>query len=275
MRLSGLGLFVCIVVFSIGTVQADWCENNKDGTSGGGLDQPGWVAAWNGSSPNPATNWYTAAELAPVYGTDPGWTGNVVNITDDDATAYAAINKLDDEFTDVRATVSVSTNDLDEEFGAIIRADSFGHGDPITAVSAYAATFSANNALYIGDPMKFTLYKIVNGGIEYSEVKNPGVPADSDDLIVFIELTAIGNNITARLFDDADSTIPLSTIVWEDNTGTPLTSGHTGVINLDYESADGISSYYDTLCSVVIPEPATVVLLALGGLALLRKKYGV
>lgn len=266
-------IMVCLTtltVLAVGISHADWCETNKDGTSGGGLDYLDyWVASWNGSTPNPATNWYTDAELSGWFGTDPGWTGNIVNITDADATAYAAANKFE-SFFDVKATVSVSTTDLDEEFGLTVRASDFSHGDPITAVNAYAATFSANNALNTGEPMKFTLYKIVDGIVEYSEVANPLVPAEFDDLIVFIELTAIGNQITAKLFDDADSTSPLSTIDWQDNS-SPLTSGYTGVINLDYDSADGISSYYDTLNSVVIPEPCSIVLLSLGSL-LLRKR---
>ncbi|MGD9109604.1 MAG: hypothetical protein PVG93_01570 [Phycisphaerales bacterium] len=261
---------VCLIAASLTClVHADWVETNKDGTPGGGLDYLDyWVAAWNGSTPDPATNWYTASELSTWYKTDPGWTGNVVNITDADATAYAAENHFE-TFTDVKAVVSVSTTDTDEEFGAMVRAGYFEHDDPITSVTAYAATFSANDAAGEGDPTKFTLYKIVNGTIDYSQTKNPLIPVGFDDLIVCIELTAIGDTITAKLFEDADSTAPLETIIWQDT--NPLVSGYTGVINLDYESTDGISSYYDTLSSISIPEPATISLLVLGALALVRK----
>ena len=68
-------VFVCLggIAVAAGTAQADWCETNKDGTAGGGLDYlDHWVAAWNGAAPNPATNWYTAAGLSSLFGTDPG-----------------------------------------------------------------------------------------------------------------------------------------------------------------------------------------------------------
>ena len=266
-------VFLCFALVAVAacTSQADWCETLKDGTAGGGLDYDGyWVAAWNGSTPNPASDWYTATELSSWFGTDAGWHENVINISDGDATAYVAENKVE-SFSDVRSTVSVSTSDLDEEFGVMVRASAFDHGDSIAAVTGYAATFSANNAAALGDPMKFTLYKIVDGVIDYSVVKNPGVPAVFDDLIAFIELTAEGDTITARLFDDAESSSPLETITWQDTDG-PLTSGYTGVVNLDWESANGLDSYYDTLCSVAIPEPATVFLLGLGGVLLRRRR---
>ena len=92
----------CLAVVS--PLQADWLETNADGSPSGGLDYlPYWVAAWNGSSPNPATDWYTASYLSTWYGTDPGWTGWVVNITDADATAYAAANQVE-SFTDHELT---------------------------------------------------------------------------------------------------------------------------------------------------------------------------
>jgi hypothetical protein len=102
--------------------------------------------------------------------------------------------------------------------------------------------------------MLFSLYKIVNGVIIDTETANPEVPVGFDDLITLIELTAYGGDITARLFDDSDDTVPLQTLNMTDS--TPLGAGYTGVINLDYISADGISSFYDTLCSLIINEPA-------------------
>ena len=259
------------ILLLVTAVHADWTETNKDGTPGGGLDYlEHWVAAWNGANPAPATTWDTAANLATWYGTDPGWIGNVVNITDADATAYAAANKVE-SFTDVQATVSVSTTDLDEEFGVMVRASAFDHADPVTNVTAYAATFSANNAMNPGDPMEFNLYKIINGAIDNSQTLNPRVPAGFDDLIVTIELSAVGSSITAKLFEDADSTNALAIITF-DEPGNELPDGYTGVINLDYESADGISAYYDTLSSVTIPEPATLTLLTAALLILPKRK---
>jgi len=265
-------LFITTVLLFVGGAKADWLETNRDGVAGGGLDYLDyWVASWNGSVPNPATDWYTAAYLSTWYGSDPGWTGNVVNITDADTTAYVAANKFE-SFTDVRATVSVSTTDLDEEFGVVVRASDFDHGDPVTNVSAYAATFNANNALNPGDPMEFNVYKIVNGQIVHSKTVNPIVPSGFDDLIVFIELTAGGSDVTARLFDDAGSATPLAFITLDEPGNEPLPVGYSGVISLDYESADGISAYYDTLWSGVIPEPATFVFLGIGTFVLLRKR---
>lgn len=260
---------VMAVVLTLGSsASGDWCETNNDGGPGGLDYMASWVAAWNGGLPAPATTWYTAAELAPTFGTDPGWTGNVVNITDADAYAYAAANKVE-SFTDVRATVAVSTSDIDEEFGVLVRASDFSHGDPVTAVDGYGATFSADGATQVGDPMKFSLYKIVGGVVVAQDVTTPLVPADFDDYIVSIELAAVGGEIDARLFMDTGDSVPLATAHLTDP--TPLPGGYTGVVNLDAQ-ADGISAFYDTLHAQVIPEPATLCLLGLGSLGLLRRR---
>lgn len=260
---------LAVLLLFAGTVRADWTETNKDGTPGGGLDYlDDWVAVFNGGDPGPATNWYTADYLSTWYGSDAGWYDNVVNITDADATAYAAINKYE-PFTDVKASVSLSTADISEEFGVMVRASSFDWGNDITSVSAYAATFSADNALEDSDPTKFSLYKIVNGEIIEAKTQTANVLAGSfSDLITFIELSAYGTTVEARLFDDADSPSPLATLSFTDSS---LSDGYTGVINLDLDSL-GIGSYYDTLESIIIPEPAALSLLALGGLAVVRRR---
>lgn len=264
-------------LFLIGpSARADWTETNKDGVPGGGLDYLDyWVAVYNGTDPGPTTTWDTAANLATWFGTDPGWTGNVVHIADNDATAYAAANKVE-SFTNVRVTAAVSTIDIDEEFGIIARASTFDFDDEITDVSAYAATFSANNAQNPGDPMQFNLYKIVNGVIDESWTANPEVPNDFDDLITWIELsvcdTVNGPRVDARLFDDADSSSPLATLSMTDDSANPFTQGYTGVINLDTASPDGIGSYYDTLSSITIPEPGSLTLLAATVILMSRRR---
>ena len=256
------------IVALTSAASADWTETNNDGGPGGLDYAANWVAAWNGSAPVPATAWYTAGALASTFGTDPGWSGNVVNITDADASAYAAANTFE-SFTDVKATVAVSTADIDEEFGVLVRASSFAHGAAITAVNGYGATFSVNGATAVGDPMKFSLYKIVAGAVVAQNVKNPLVPANFDDFIVSVELTAEGGQINARLFDDTGDAAPLATAHLTD--ATPLPGGYTGVVNLDAQ-ADGISAYYDTLSSQAIPEPATLALLAIGAPAITARR---
>ncbi|MBN2377760.1 MAG: PEP-CTERM sorting domain-containing protein [Sedimentisphaerales bacterium] len=275
-RISKFTILV-VLLLSFSVVQADWQETNKDGTPGGGLDYLNyWVAAWNGpDTENPGTTWETATNLGNAgFGFDAGWVDNVVNIEDEDSTSYAAQNQYE-SFTNVRATVSVSTVDLDEEFGLIVRADTFAMGDPFTNVTAYAATFNANNATSIGSPTEFKLYKIVNGEIKHTETANPLVPASLNDFISFIELSVEGNYVRARLFEDADSATPVADIdytdLYGDADGDPLLSGYTGVINLEGSTSDGLMSYYDTLSSVVIPEPSAMILLALGGVGFLRR----
>jgi len=261
---------VCAIVFAAaGPVAADWTETNKDGTPGGGLDYlANWYAVFNGAAPDPATTWDTAGNLAGVYGTDPGWVGNVVHITDADATAYAAVNNVE-SFTDVKASVAVSVEDLTEEFGLLVRSTEIDWSDDITDVSAYAATFSANGALTGTDPTLFSLYKIDSGVIDPSKTQTANVAAgDFTDLISFIELSAMGSTVTAKLYDDADSTSPLATLSFADST---YTSGYTGVIDLDLDSA-GIGSYWDTLDSQVVPEPATITLLVIGAVGLIRRR---
>ena len=277
--MQGMSKFAILVVLllSFNVVQADWLETNKDGTPGGGLDYLNyWVAAWNGpDTQNPGTTWETAINLGTAgFGFDAGWVGNVVNIEDEDSTSYAAQNQYE-SFADVKATVAVSTIDLDEEFGLIVRADTFAMGDPFTNVTAYAATFNADNATGFGSPTEFKLYKIVNGEIVHTETANPVVPASLNDVISFIELSVEGNYIRARLFEDADSVTPVADIdytdLYGDADGDPLLSGYTGVINLEGSTSDGLMSYYDTLSSVVIPEPSTMILLAWGGVGFLRR----
>lgn len=259
------------------TARADWVETNKDGVPGGGLDYlEYWVAAWNGpDAAPPSTTWDTAGNLgAAGFGYDVGWYDNVVNLADGDSTSYAAQNKYE-SFGDVKVTVAVSTIDTDEEFGVIARASEFQHGDDFTGVTAYAATFNANDSPGIGSPMEFKLYKIVNGQIAHTSTTYPLTP-EFDDYITFIELSVVGNHVAARLFEDADSTSPLSTIDWYDlygdGDGDPLLTGYSGVVNLEGDTADGLCSYYDTLASVVIPEPVTLSLLLLGALAALRAR---
>ncbi len=245
----------------------DWTETNNDGGAGALDHAATWVAAWNGSAPVPATTWDTAANLDIAgFGSDPGWVGNVVNISDLDATAYAAANKVE-SFTDVKATVAVSTSDVSEEFGVLVRASNFAHGSAITAVSGYGATFSLNNA-GVGDPMKFSLYKIVNGVIVASDIASPLLTAGADDYIAYIELTAEGSAITAKLFMDKGDASPIATTSLTDSS---IASGYTGVINLDQDSL-GLDAYYDTLTSEVIPEPAAMALLLIGLPAILRRR---
>ena len=258
-----------VLLFSV-TVQADWTETNKDGTPGGGLDYLAhWVAAWNGTDEyDPGTTWDTATNLGNAgFGFDAGWYDNVVNIEDEDSTKYAAQNKYE-SFTTVKATVAVSTTDTDEEFGLIIRSSAFNMSDPFSSVTAYAATFNADNASGIGSPTEFKLYKIVNGAVSEVAKVTPAVPAGFDDYITFIELSASGNHIRAKLFEDADSAVPMADIeytdLFGDSDGDPLMSGYTGVINLEGQVIDGLNSYYDTLSSTSVPEPATIFLLTLG-----------
>ncbi|MHC4563672.1 MAG: PEP-CTERM sorting domain-containing protein [Planctomycetota bacterium] len=262
---------MCIVSAVALPLQADWTETNNDGGPGG-LDYfPYWVAAYNGSAPGPATDWYTAADLAPTWGTDPGWSGNVVAISDADATAYAAENHVE-LFTDVRAYVAVSTVDRDEEFGVMVRASEFEMDDPPTAVTCYAATFSFNDAVNVGDPMEFNLYKIAAGVIVDETTVNPLVPVGSDDYIVAIELVAVGGDVSAWLYDDYGDATAVAELSMYDS--SPLPAGYTGVINLDYETADGIGALYDTLSSEIVPEPSALAMMALGATVFVRRKRG-
>lgn len=242
-------------------------ETNNDGGPGG-LDHAEWVAVWNGVDPVPSTTWDTATNLGNAgFGFDPGWTGNVVNISDADAWAYAAENKVE-IFDDVLASVAVSTVDTDEEFGLLLRASDFGFfGAGIEDVTAYAVTFNANDG--IDNEMEFNLYKIVDGVVVHTVSASPQIPAGFDDYIMFLELSAVDNYIRARLYEDADMSNLLADIDYTD--GSPLVSGYTGVINLDGAVLDGIDSYWDTLSSVSVPEPATFGLLIFGALTLLRK----
>ncbi len=262
----------CVLVASLtlaSQVRADWTETNNDGGPGALDHAATWVAAWNGAIPGPDTGWDTAANLAAAgFGSDPGWTGNVVNISDEDATAYAAANKVE-SFTDVKATVAVSTGDTSEEFGVLVRASNFAHGAAISAVSGYGATFSADGADAVGEPIKFSLYKISGGAIVLSDVKTPLVPSGFDDFIAYIELTAEGSEITAKLFMDKGDSSPIASASLTD--ASPIAGGYTGVINLDLDSA-GIDAYYDTLTSEAIPEPATLSALLLGGIFVLRRR---
>jgi len=193
--------------------------------------------------------------LALTWGTDPGWFDNVVAITDADATAYAAENQVED-FWRARAYVAVSTVDPDEEFGAMIRAGEFDMDDPPTAVTCYAATFNFNNAVNVGDPMEFKLYKIVDGVATAEVLANPGVPAGSDDYIVAVELIAIGRHITARLYDDyGDATAVQELYLYDYDY---LAAGDTGVTALDYDATVGIGALYDTLSATTPAEGLAV-----------------
>ena len=245
-------LCLCAVLAAAVPAQADWTETNNDGGPGG-LDQPGWVAAYNGSAPGPATTWYEASDLALAgWGSDPGWTDNVVAITDADATAYAAENQVLPDFWRARAHVAVSTQDPDEEFGAMVRAGAFNMDDPPTAVTSYAATFNFNNAVNVGDPMEFNLYKIVDGVVVSSVTANPLVPAGSDDLIVAIKLEAVGRHVRAWLYDDYPYTNQVASLYLYDYDFLP--AGDTGVTALDYDATVGIGALYDTLSATT---PAT------------------
>jgi len=169
----------------------------------------------------------------------------VVAITDLDATAYAAANQVLPDFWRAKAVVAVSTQDPDEEFGAMVRANQFNMDDPPTAVSCYAATFNFNNAVGVGDPLEFKLYKIVNGVPTAEITANPLVPAGFDDFILSVELQAVGRHITARLYDDTGDASALATLDLYDYDFLP--EGDTGVTALDYDATVGIGALYDTL----------------------------
>jgi len=249
---------------------ADWTETNNDGGPGGLDYLDDWVAVWqDADEENPDTEWFEAADLAATYGTDSGWQDNVVLLSDEDAVAYVAANKVE-SFTDVTVTCGLSTVDTDEEFGVVARCGDIDFDDPITEVTCYAATFNANDAGAVGEPMAFALYKIEGGAITASVASAPLVPAGYDDYILCVELTVVGGTVTAKLFEDCDSPSPLSTLEWVD--ASPLGGGYSGAIDLDTASADGIGSYYDTLSSVIVPEPSAALLLAAAAVGPLRRR---
>ena len=257
-------LMVAILLAASGSAAlGDWVETNNDaGIPGKDLDYEGyWAAAYDGGLPKPATSWSTAAQLnTDGFGSDDGWTGNVIKITDADATRFAAENHVD-SFFDVCVTAATSTYDTNEEFGVMARASYFANEGSIATLDAYAATFSANDAAP-GQPMKFSLYKIVNGMATIAHVANPLAEASYDDYIVSIELTVIDNDVTARLFEDTGDTVPIATLnIFDDP--SPLSAGYSGVLCWDAE-ADGIGVLYDTLSSIAVPEPGTLTLLMVG-----------
>ncbi|MBN1591111.1 MAG: hypothetical protein JW888_16475 [Pirellulales bacterium] len=265
--------FLAAVLFlSIGSLaSAAWVETNNDGGPGQLDHETDWVAAYNGSTPKPATSW-SKADVPPAsnFGIDPGWVDNVIQIADADATAFAAANHVE-TFDKVRVTVSCTTSDLDEEFGVMAHMSYFGPDSPITVVSGYAATFSANNADEVGELLKLSIYKIVNGGVLASEVIFPELLAMPDDFIFAVELTVADNTITARLYEDRGDAIPMAEAEMIDT--SPLPAGYSGVLSLDVASANGISAFYDTLVSE-IPEPGMLTLLIAGlaaGLLPLRR----
>ena len=186
-----------ITLLFVGAASADWIETNNDGDVGA-LDHPEWVSIWNGSDPGPATIWDTAANFgAAGFGYDPGWIGNVINISDADATALASENTVE-SFTDVVATVAVSTTDTDEEFGLMVHASDFSfYGAGIGDVTAYAATFNGNDGL--NNQLEFNLYKIVNGIAVHTVTAHPTIPAGFNDYIMFVELSIEDNNIATVL----------------------------------------------------------------------------
>ncbi|MBN2294962.1 MAG: PEP-CTERM sorting domain-containing protein [Pirellulales bacterium] len=287
-------VLVIVLLFLGGTVACgDWVETNNDGGDGM-LDFDGeWFASYDGSTPNPVTSWYKAGVLAGSLGgtlgsgftgvglgSDPGWTDNVIAITDLDTKRFAAENKHE-LFSGVRVTGSTCTVnpstlalDLDEEFGVMARANDFEDVGftSIDDLDAYAATFSLNNATSAGDQMKFSLYKIVDGAAVavLTEEAHPLAPASLDDFIVSIELTAIGGQVTARLFDDRGDTTALAELNMTDP--SPLPAGYSGVVCWDVASTDGIGVLYDTLESVTVPEPNALVLLVTGIAFLLGRK---
>ena len=263
-------VLVAVLLVAVGTVAwGDWVETNNDGGAGALDYESTWVAIYDGDTTKPVTSWHTAANLAAAgFGSDPGWTGNVIAITDDDTQRFAAENKFE-LFTDVRVTAATSTVDvstlsvdIEEEFGVMARAGEFFDGDPINTLDAYAATFSVDGATALNDPMKFSLYKIVNGAAVATETDHPLVTSSLDDFIVSIELTATGGQITARLFEDSGDLTPIATLSMDDS--SPLPAGYSGVLCWDVASPNGIGALYDTLESVAVPEPSAMVLLAIG-----------
>ncbi|MBN1457084.1 MAG: PEP-CTERM sorting domain-containing protein [Sedimentisphaerales bacterium] len=267
---------ICAVITLLfaGAAIADWVETNNDGGIGA-LDYSEWVSIWNGSDPGPDTIWDTAANLgAAGFGYDPGWVGNVINISDADATVLVSENTVE-SFTDVSATVAVSTTDTDEEFGLMVHASDFNfYGAGIGDVTAYAATFNGNDGL--NNQLEFNLYKIVNGTAVHTITAHPSIPAGYNDYIMFVELSIEDNNVSAKLFEDADMSNLLASLsytdLYGDADGNPLLSGYTGVINLDGAVSDGLNSYWDTLTCTGIPEPATLLLLGIGGMLLRRRQ---
>ena len=243
--------------FDGGTFDLTWGFADEAGNSGAGL--AGTPAAFNPSNPPNPPATYSAVTAAGYL--DINSTTNAPGIP-----PTLIFGVVPEVFGDVRLSGQINVNNP----GGFSNADIglAARGDPATG-SAYVMTLDLATG-------SVDITKAI-GGVESASLAHFDSIDDPANTTLFFEFDVYGAGpveLVGRIFD-ADRTTLLAELSGQD-TSDPLLSGVCGVVGVVNGNASipsPIGATFDGVDAWNLPEPATLSLLAIGGLgALLRRR---
>lgn len=228
-----------LVLFAASSTHAAWID-----TFAGGTAQQSWVYA---GLPD-------ASSFTSSYFSDGVQLESNIPVTIGGAAAvFGVVNEVFDSNVRVRAVVNPdNASGLGQNVGVL------AHLNPVTA-NGYSFTIRYEDGKHSAD-----ISRITNGNV--AELGTTGIPNFSTTATYILELDVVGTHLTGRVYDtDEDLLLTLSAI-----DATPYTSGVAGIA-AQRDPADSTLLGVFGMVSAV-PEPASLLLLVLGVLALTPRR---
>lgn len=176
--------------------------------------------------------------------------------------ARAGAYRADSATSNFTVTIDVTSwnNSIEQGFGVLARGKEIGPATTDGYVLSYHNHEGGHLAL---EKLENEEISSINNGTLNSNFADVTLTPGNGYRLVF---TGNGSALSGSIFDLADLATPLGTVVATD---ASYTSGVSGVLGFSVDGTGATDTTFDNFSSV--PEPSSLLLVALGGLGLLRR----